>query len=49
MAKVIIGTELKLNVNVAEVDGRIEAASEYEISAYGQTISYDDTTRVFNY
>lgn len=30
-------------------DYRIEAASEYEISAYGQTISYDDTTRVFNY
>lgn len=28
---------------------RIEAASEWEISAYGQTISYDDTTRVFNY
>jgi hypothetical protein len=29
MAKVIIGTELKLNVNVAEVDGRNMADSGY--------------------
>lgn len=29
MAKVIIGTELKLNVNVAEVDGKNMADSDY--------------------